>query len=183
MKTSQPFGYPVNDAGLPRDWCTIDPTENENITNLKAYDIAKTYWLLESLSVNYAYSINGIRRERNLLLQSNVEPIYRIEQNPRFYHISTDSNNINTLVELDLSSTSHSSTKEGLFNLTFRIEERDDEQLFTLTCSDVFSQRLITSHNFTFMNRNLTLKLWTVSTKWTGSIEYFTVTPEYYTII
>lgn len=182
MKTTKPFGYPVTKAGLPRNWCTIKAHGDENVPNLTAQEIAKTFWLLESIHIKYAYSVNSVRKERKLLLQALVEPIKRIELDPLFYYTTTDPDDVKCSIELELSTIAHNPKNESLFNLNLTVEEQDKERLFTLTCKNIYDERLLHSFNFEFINRQLTARLYTLSTQWSGKIEYFSATPEYYEI-
>lgn len=182
MKTTQPFGYPVTTAGLPRDWCTIEARGDENIPNLTAQEVAKTFWLLDSIRVEYAYSVNGRRKERDVLLKTHVEPIKRIQDNPSFYYQDVLYDEVNCLIHLEIAAIAHCPKNKDLFHLNFLVQEQDEERLYTLSCNDRHEERLLDSKSFEFMNRELTASLWTLSMRWTGHIEYFRATPEYYTV-
>lgn len=182
MKTAKPFGYPVNNAGLPRNWCTILPSDHENLPNLSPQEIAHTYWLLESIHIDYAYSINYIHKTRKILLSSDLEPSKRIATPPSFYYNATDPDGIQSTVELELQSIAHSPEHNNTFHLNLKIQEQDEDALFLLSSNYVDSQWLIDSKPFVFLNRQLDINLYGLNGNWPGSIEYIHVDTEYYVI-
>lgn len=179
MKTTKPFSYPVTEYGLPRDWCTIDPTGSENLLNLSIQELTTTFWLLEKLHIQFAYSINHIHHERNIILNPNIEPFNRIAHDPLFqYHYDAD--NIESYFALELWSIAHPPSFNGTAHLRFSAMERDHNQLFILTCDTIHNYRLLHELPFTLLNRNLSIKLWTLSSDWPGHIEYFNIKTDYY---
>lgn len=179
MKKTQPFGYPVSPAGLPRHLCTSPVSGDENIVDLTPQELTKTYWLLHSIHLEYAYWIHNIRRERKILLKSDLVPKDRIVLDPVFFHTDLDEYKIDNTAQLRLSSTSQMWDK---YNIQLSIEEHDTQFLFMLSCRDFDKYRLLDRHKFKLMNRELSLQLWTAHETWEGGIEYINAHTEYYVI-
>lgn len=182
MKTAKPFGYPVTECGLPRDWCTVLPSGKENILDLSPQEVAKIYWLLESIHVDYAYSINGLRRQRNAVLNTHVEPANRIALDPVFYYDFFEENGMECSIELKLDAIGQPENFKGTLDIQLAVKEHDEHRRFILTCEDLQNYKLLAKHHFEFLDRPLSINLWTISTQWNGSIEYFRIRPEYYLI-
>jgi len=182
MKTTKPFGYPVTEYGLPRDWCTITPTGSENLLDITVQELTATFWLLESIHINFSYSLNQAHKERSLILAPNIEPINRIAQDPVFQYHYHDPHDLESYFALELWSIAHPPHFTGKANLRFSAMERDSDQLFVFTCDEMPNYRLLDQHPFTLLNRNLSMKLWTLSSDWSGHIHYFNIKMEYYCV-
>lgn len=182
MKTTQPFSYPVTEAGLPRDWCTIRPTGNENLFNLTSQEIATTFWLLDCIHIDFAYSINNNSHSRSATLCSHVPPYLRIAQDPIFQYHFHNPNDLECYIALELWSIAQPIPFNGTLHLRFSLFERDQNQLYILTCDTIAGYRLLDQKTFTLLNRLLPLHLYTLSSQWTGHIQNFTLTTEYHAL-
>lgn len=180
MKKTKPFAYPVSEYGLPRNWCTVNPVGNENLLGLTIQELATTFWLLEGIQIHYAYILNGIRTERNILLHSEIEPYLRIAEDPVFQYYYNDPDNYESHFALELWSIAHPPSFNGKVDLRFSATERDSNQLFTLTCDSLPNYRLLDEKPFSLLNRKLIIKLWTQSSEWAGNIEFFNLSTNYY---
>lgn len=180
MKTTPSFSYPVTEAGLPRDWCTVPPTGNENLLHLSAQEIATTFWLLDSIHIGFSYTINNISKSRFVTLHSEVPPYLRIAEDPIFqYYFQSEDLECHT--SLELQSIAQPEPFNGTYHLRFSLFERDINQLYTLTCDMLPNHHLLDQKPFSLFNRPLALNLLTISSHWQGTIHYITLTTKYHT--
>jgi hypothetical protein len=78
MSSFEPFLYRVSEAGVPHHipYATYD--HQTTLRDLSTQEVANLYWLLETLDVDYHYTINSIGLHRHYQINAtNYPPILR----------------------------------------------------------------------------------------------------------
>lgn len=85
-----PFLCRVSAVGVPHT-ITHSRAREFTISGLSATDVCKLYWTLNSIKIQYSFSINGITVSRNILAETNIVPKNRIIAPVEFYQTGYDS--------------------------------------------------------------------------------------------
>jgi hypothetical protein len=81
MSTFEAFLYRVSEAGVPHHIPYAPYDHQATLRDLSTQEVANLYWLLETLTIDYNYSINGIGLQRHYSIQATDYPPI---QRPKF---------------------------------------------------------------------------------------------------
>ena len=184
MSMVKPFVVSVAASGLPKGFM-MSPTRYERLRGLEPSELTRLYWTLEAVTFEYALVSNGERIERSVQLTSNKKPLDRLDYGAKF------------IVEEQYPSLHGPRATYGLLNLSFPKEDPggktyavhfefvdetvDGESILTIVPERPVDLRVLDSATFEFLGRTFTVELTAMFPEQTGSIEYISVTPHYYT--
>lgn len=155
----EPFITPVNQAGLPISWETHPLVGNENITRLSPKEIAKLYWMLRSVRIEYIYSIGPYRHVRTLLLETQTTPKERILGPAEFNDTQDDEAHFLYQAELDLWEINRHMDIDNSYALYFRFSEYHYQKKILLSLEKNPALQVHDNHELEFFGRSLKLYL------------------------
>ena len=208
MPTIEPFRAFVNRAGLPIPFRVFDP-EATTIPNLffTRDIIARLYWMLSSVQLQYTYTINDFQISRQFVFDFSDKGIKERMEGPVSdeYTLSDDELEITSTglfpiaqvcdAEATLPSMPNpfinlnghlNRERKDKFGLYFHVSEVAYDQSFTFSstlCTTMNRNSvLLDSYNCRFLGEPLTFRFWTLDPEYTGRIDKVTITPEFLTI-
>ena len=181
MSLTEPFITRASAAGLPANFCHNKAIGDESLRGFNAHELAKVYWTLESLTINYSFTVDGQRTERSLYLPTALHPIDRIGGGALFAQ-QAELPGRDQLAYLDLRDPREA--EDGSYSLDFEVLEADYVPYFML-CLGYQTQypelQLAHTHTFRLFDKLLEAKLYLRFPQKGGSINHFTVHPEWFT--
>jgi hypothetical protein len=163
MSSFEAFLYRVSEAGVPHHIPYEPYGDLATLRGLATQEVANLYWLLETLTVDYHYSINGIGLQRHYTISgANVPPIQR-PKFPAFLlsHMAYDSTyNYPYQGSLRFGTVYRDPDQAGRYGLQLSLTEEDGTgyNLFCLTTAPQHSSltnRI--AYDFSFLGKTLSL--------------------------
>lgn len=161
-----PFLYRVSEAGVPHSIPYAPYGALATLRDLSSQEVATLYWLLETLTIDYHYSINGIGLQRHYAISGTDYPPIQRPRFPSFLlsHMAYDPNySYPYLGSLRFGMVYQDPTQTGRYGLQFSLYEEDGlgYSLFCLTTApqhDKLTNRI--RHDFSFLDKSLSLYLY-----------------------
>lgn len=181
MSLTESFITRASAAGLPANFCHNKAIGDETIRGLNARELAKVYWTLESLTIDYAFTVAGQRTERRLHLPTALHPIDRIGGGTILAQ-QEEFPDRDQLAYLDLRDPREA--EDGSYSLDFEVLEADYTPYFMLCLGHPTQYPELTlahTHTFHLFDKLLEAKLYVRFPQKGGAINYFTVHPEWFT--
>lgn len=181
MSLAEPFITPVSKAGLPANYCHNKALGDEVIQGLTAHALAKVYWTLESLTIDYAFTVDGVHVERQLHLPTTLHPIDRIGGGALFAQ-QQELPDRDQLAYLD--GRDPRETTDGRYAIDLEVLEVDYAPNFMLCLgAQTHYPELYVAHvyPFTLFEKTLEAKLYLRLPRQTGWIHHFAVHPKWFT--
>lgn len=180
MSLAESFITPVSAAGLPKNFCHNKALGDESIHGLSTRELAKAFWTLEALTIDYAFTVNGVRTERRYRLDTDLEPIDRIGGGPLFAYQEHHSDR-DVLAYLDLRDPREA--PDGSFSLDFEVLEADFAPTFMFTLNPEIplpELRCVHAYPFPFIGNTFYSQLYLVGHHQSGHIDHFSIQPEWF---
>lgn len=173
---------PVSQDGLPH-WYVIPHTNNNN--SMASYlliptpaELCKLYWSLKSIKIDYAYSINDQKMERQFTHLINLPPHQRLWNSP-LNSTSLQDNELFYNFDLSLHQISKNPHSQNYY-LPLNFTESDSSNNFTLSFHQNPNNITLHSLQTSILNHPFTLHLQTPHKDWSGQIYAFTTSSEFY---
>lgn len=177
----------VNEAGLPIHRQLVSKTGKENLLAIDASTLAKWYWLLATLNLDYSYTVNRYTFKRSRQLSGMLQkPSLRSLQAPDFtFQGKDDKLCLQTNVAWPLHLITPNATSTQKFDSTFFFSEGDLYGNFLL-CTHASTQsnfcKLQATYNCNFLGRSVPFFLYFKNAKYTGTVVNISIQAEFYTI-
>ncbi|MDR0728432.1 MAG: hypothetical protein LBF21_02390 [Puniceicoccales bacterium] len=166
MSSFEVFLYRVSEAGVPHHIPYEPYGEPATLRDLSTQEVANLYWLLETLTVDYHYSINGIGLQRHYVISGTDTPPIQRPKFPSFLlsHMAYDPNyNYPYRGSLHFGTIYQDPAQAGRYGLPLSLYEEDGTgySLFCLTTAPQHSsltERI--PYDFSFLGKALSLYLY-----------------------
>ncbi|MDR2377394.1 MAG: hypothetical protein LBD54_01415 [Puniceicoccales bacterium] len=163
MSSYEAFLYRVSEAGVPHHIPYAPYGDLTTLRDLSTQEVANFYWLLESLEVNYHYSINGIGLQRHYVISGTDTPPIQRPRFPSFLlnHMAYDPNyNYPYQGSLRFGTVYQDPVQADRYGLQLSLYEEDGTgyNLFCLTIAPQHSSLTDrVSYDFSFLGKTLSL--------------------------
>jgi hypothetical protein len=166
MSSFESFLYRVSEAGVPHHVPYAPYDHQATLRGLSTQEVADLYWLLETLTVDYHYTINGVGLQRHYSIQATDYPpiqrpkfqsfvINKMGYDPLYNYPYIGAIRFGTIFQ-DPQQAEH----YGL-NLSIYEEDGTGYNLFCLTTDDEYeSLNARVDSTFSFMGKDCTLYLY-----------------------
>ncbi|MDR2629035.1 MAG: hypothetical protein LBC30_03550 [Puniceicoccales bacterium] len=170
----------VSFAGVPHTLPHSSDISQATLYPMTPYDVCKAYWTLLSLTVSYAYAINGVQIYRNFSATSSVTPKNRLIAPAIFEATDFDSQTQTSyVVALKLDKVYFDIDDNSKIGLKLIFEEADSSNLINLCLRQISGMNNI-GREFTFLNKTLGVYLNYQSPPVTSvSFSNFAMVPEF----
>lgn len=175
----EPFLTPVNKAGIPNANCFF-PTLLTDFPPLPTPKLAKLYWILHTIDVNYSHTLNGTTFIRRFSINTPSPPRQRIISPPTFSHRELSPEETEIFFSLDFKMVSQPSPPSLKFAPSFTFQEKDDLPTFILTSSPSEYLYPISQKTAYFDGTPLPIFLYSTDPSPPGSINFFTFQTHFY---
>lgn len=171
------FVYSVNKSGLPITQCLSSPVGTPAIQGLKAQEVAKIYWMLRSIKINYSYRINNQEFHRKHVLETPITPKERVYWTPVFSKSSSE-NHVDCFINLDLNH--FVDLSQETYGLEWSLNESDHDFRYTLSTNLELDGKILDVFHFDFLGQPQTCTLYAFDSNTFGSIQDFNFSLDFF---
>ncbi len=187
LKKLKPFITPLSPSGLPIAWETIPYDGKETCLNFTPPQLAKLYWLTESIHIHYhllySYKNTQETHQGTIHLTCPSLPHERIATPPIFEYESTTDDPFRAFAQLDLYNVSHRVPFQNRYGFSFEFFFENTQNLHTLAFSNRdYNQTMVlkATANVSFMQHAFPAYLYTTFPEASASIQDFQIIPHFY---
>ncbi|MDR0428547.1 MAG: hypothetical protein LBG86_00735 [Puniceicoccales bacterium] len=183
MKAS-PFLVAVNASGLPNSIPPQPATGLEAIGGLTMQQVAKYFWMLHSLTVHYAYVIDGVGSYgADYIISPSQEPLDRLATSPSFsYEFLDETSSIARQLQFEPSIVYEDSEGSYAFNFLLKEWTYPDGEILLTTQPNLPGYYSLDTQTFDLFGITLSLSLTSTYNDLTGSIQSITIETTYWEI-
>lgn len=196
-----PFITPVNRAGIPLSNCYFKAISSSNspLAPVKRQRLAKWYWNLHTIEINYAFTINEKLFKRNFSVHPIGHPLppkQRIASPVIFDFRKISNENTEIIFSIDFgkineigsnkTSNTNASNEDFLYAPFFSFQEKDDMNTFLLSSvdtsdidSNIFGKR-VDNKIVSFGGSETNFSLYVINVRDGGRIGEFGIEERYY---
>ncbi|MDR1433080.1 MAG: hypothetical protein LBI61_01930 [Puniceicoccales bacterium] len=158
-------------------------TSQATLYPITSQDACQLYWLLSSLDVSYAYSVNGSQISRNFSAESTMIPKNRLIVPPTLYTSGYDSaTQTSYAMNLYMGNVYFDAADNSKIGFKLTVEETDGFNLINLRLNPIPGMGSV-SRTFTFIGKTLTAYLnYNQSSVASAELASFSLTPQFFTI-
>ncbi|MDR2677761.1 MAG: hypothetical protein LBB26_04370 [Puniceicoccales bacterium] len=177
-----PFIVAVNPSGLPHPIPTQPATGDELLTDMSPQEIATVFWMLQSLSLSYSYTVNGLGTYANgYTITCGAQPVERLANYPVFAYESLDeTTSMGTFFQLNPAQVFQGTSTYAL-NLVFQEGTYPNGEIL-LAVNIPAGHTVLDTSSLVLFARTIPLYLSTSYTGLTGSINSFAIGETYWQI-
>jgi hypothetical protein len=180
---ANPFLVTVNPSGLPHFIPTQPATGDELLSGMSPQEIATVFWMLQSLSISYSYSISDLGNYANSFeITCTTPPVERLISFPAFTcEFINENTHMGTSFQLNPAQVYETTTNSYAFNLSFQEGSYPNGEIL-LSVSLPIGHTVLASSSFSIFSRTVPVHLSTVYGELSGAIDSFVVTENYWHI-
>jgi hypothetical protein len=180
--SANPFLIAVNSSGLPHPIPTQPATGGELLPGMEPQEIATIFWMLQSLSVSYSYSVSELGTYTNdYTITCGIQPVARLADYPTFAHESFDpTTSMGTFFLLNPAQVFQGTNAYAL-NLGFQEGTYPNGEIL-LSVNLPAGHTVLATSSFSLFSRTIPIYLSTFYSGLTGSIDSFTIGETYWQI-
>jgi hypothetical protein len=173
----------VSFAGVPHTLPHSDDTSLATLYPISPELACKLYWLLSSLSVSYAYSINGVQVSRSFSASTTMIPKNRMITPAMIYETAYDPQfQTSYLLEMYPDRVYFNGEDNSKVGFNLRVEEADNLGIMKLSLRPEANMDSV-SLPFTFMEQTFPAYLnYNTSLVNSASLTNFSLTPQFFVI-
>ena len=154
-----PFLSRVSYAGVPHTLPHSSDISQATLYPLSPKEACRLYWMVATVTIRYAYTLNGVSISREIPLSTTVEPRERLIAPATLYQSQYDSvTQSSYLGSLDLTTVYFDPQNLSSVGFKFSINETEYMNLFSISMSSVSGMGQI-SKTFDFMGHVFSLYL------------------------
>jgi hypothetical protein len=173
----------VSFAGVPHTLTHSSDLSEATIFPINAQNTCHLYWMLSSLDISYAYTINGVQVSRNFSVTSSVIPKNRLISPAIFYATGYDSSvQTSYVAELHLDKVYFNTDDKSQLGLKLTIAESDNFGIMNLALHQKSGMNNI-ARNFSFAGGTFVVYLnYSPTLVTSASFASFSITANFFVI-